>query len=56
LPSGLGVAFDAEIDRQASRIADNPLQFPIVLPELRRARLRRFPTVSSFASTTMAYL
>jgi toxin ParE1/3/4 len=40
---GLGSRFVAEVDHQAERIAANPLQFPPVLDDVRRARLRRFP-------------
>ena len=40
---GLGEAFVAELDRQASRIAETPLQFPIVLGDARRVLMRRFP-------------
>jgi toxin ParE1/3/4 len=41
--TGLGAALRAEIDRQAQRIVANPLQFPLMLADIRRARLRRFP-------------
>lgn len=40
---GLGARFRAEVDHQASRIVANALQFPVVLADVRRARLRRFP-------------
>jgi len=40
---GLGDAFILEIDRQLDRVADNPLEFPVMLADIRRARLRRFP-------------
>jgi plasmid stabilization system protein ParE len=40
---GLGDAFLAEVDRQVNRIAENPLQFPTILSDVRRARLQRFP-------------
>ncbi|WP_430425274.1 type II toxin-antitoxin system RelE/ParE family toxin [Phenylobacterium sp.] len=40
---GLGLGFRAEVDRQIGRILDNPRQFPPVLRDVRRARLRRFP-------------
>ena len=40
---GLGEQFVAEIDATVARIAANPLQFPAVLREVRRARLHRFP-------------
>jgi len=35
--------FVAEIETVVARIAGNPLQFPVVFKDLRRARLRRFP-------------
>ncbi|MBX9747062.1 MAG: type II toxin-antitoxin system RelE/ParE family toxin [Hyphomonadaceae bacterium] len=41
--SGLGGAFRSEADRQIARIAENPLQFPAIVADVRRARLRRFP-------------
>jgi toxin ParE1/3/4 len=41
--TSLGALFRAEIDRQAQRILANPLQFPLMLADIRRARLRRFP-------------
>jgi hypothetical protein len=40
---GLGALFRAEVDRQASRIIANPQQFPLMLADIRRARLRRLP-------------
>ena len=40
---GLGVAFRAELDHAVLRLAANPLQFPIVLADIRRVLLRRFP-------------
>ena len=40
---GLGVRFRDEIDFQVQRIAANPLHFPKMLSDVRRARLRRFP-------------
>jgi plasmid stabilization system protein ParE len=39
----LGAAFQAEADRQILRISEKPLQFPVVLIDIQRARLRRFP-------------
>jgi len=41
--SGLGGAFADEVDRQLSRIAAAHAEFPIVVADARRARLRRFP-------------
>ncbi len=40
---GLGGSFRAEVDRVVQRLAANPLQFPTMLADVRRARLRRFP-------------
>ncbi len=40
---GLGGAFLAEVDRQTTRIAENQLQFPVILSDVRQVRLRRFP-------------
>lgn len=40
---GLGAQFRDELDVQAQRIMANPLQFPVILADVRRARLRRFP-------------
>lgn len=40
---GLGSAFERETDRQVARIAENPMQFPIIMADVRRVRLRRFP-------------
>lgn len=40
---GLGDAFVQEVDRQVQRIAENAAGFPLVLRDVRRARLRRFP-------------
>lgn len=35
--------FVGEVEIVVARIAENPLQFPVVFKGLRRARLRRFP-------------
>ena len=35
--------FVIEVETVVARIAENPLQFPVVFKDLRRARLRRFP-------------
>ena len=40
---GLGAQFSAEVGLQIERVAANPLHFPQVRGEVRRARLRRFP-------------
>jgi plasmid stabilization system protein ParE len=39
----LGKAFLAEMDAAVARIAEAPLQYPVVYRETRRARVRRFP-------------
>jgi plasmid stabilization system protein ParE len=41
--AGLGAAFEAETEHQIARIQAKPMQFPIMLEDVRRARLRRFP-------------
>lgn len=41
--SGLGEAFVQEVDRQVQHIAENPAGFPVMLADVRRVRLRRFP-------------
>ena len=40
---GLGSEFAASVSDTISRIADNPLAFPVACGETRRAVLRRFP-------------
>jgi plasmid stabilization system protein ParE len=40
---GLGARFRAELDAAVQRLAANPEGFPVVLRDVRRARLRRFP-------------
>lgn len=41
--SGLGFRFEADLGRVFARLVENPLQFPEIEPEIRRALLRRFP-------------
>jgi plasmid stabilization system protein ParE len=41
--SGLGRSFRAAIEALAERMSVNPIQFPIVFKNIRRAHLRRFP-------------
>jgi plasmid stabilization system protein ParE len=41
--AGLGGEFRAEIDHQVQQILVNPLQFPHMLADVHRAKLRRFP-------------
>jgi len=43
---GLGTRFRAELDEVAQRLAANP--FPVVLADIRRALLRRFPYAPFF--------
>jgi len=40
---GLGAVFRSGVDRQVERMAANPLQFPRVLRDVRRAKRRQFP-------------
>jgi plasmid stabilization system protein ParE len=40
---GLGARFRGEVDFAVRRLGANPFQFPIVLADMRRARLRKFP-------------
>ena len=40
---GLGIEFANAIDEVVERISSNPLAFPIVHSEIRRAVVRRFP-------------
>ena len=46
--AGLGPRFRVEIDTAIERISTNPLQFPVVFKNLRRALLRRFPYMLFF--------
>lgn len=41
--AGLGSEFRAEVDYQVERIQQNPLQFPRVMPDVHRTKLKRFP-------------
>ena len=40
---GLGRRFQDEVDFQVNGIATHPLRHPVLLEDVRRARLRRFP-------------
>jgi plasmid stabilization system protein ParE len=40
---GLGAEFRAALDETVERLAENPMQFPLVRGETRRAILNRFP-------------
>lgn len=40
---GLGVRFEADLNRVFARLSENPSQFPVIEAEARRALLRRFP-------------
>ena len=48
---GLGARFRQELGFQVVRIADNPLQFPLRLKDIRSAKLRRFPYSLFFRAT-----
>ena len=50
--AGLGNEFGAEVDAVVARIAENPLLFPRVRGETRRAVLTRFPYALYFRLTT----
>jgi len=52
--AGLGAEFRAEIDYQVERILANPLQFPRMLADVHRAKLRRFPYGLFFRSSDEA--
>lgn len=41
--AGLGARFRGEVDFVVQRLGANPFQFPVVLADVRRARLRKFP-------------
>jgi toxin ParE1/3/4 len=41
--TGLGRRFRQSIDALIERMSENPRQFPVVLKNVRRALLRRFP-------------
>lgn len=41
--NGLGDAFRIEVAHASTRIGESPLHFPVVLRDLRRARILRFP-------------
>jgi plasmid stabilization system protein ParE len=41
--TGLGIRFRAELQALADRMTENPYQFPVVLQDIHRARLRKFP-------------
>ena len=40
---GLAALFRMEVDRQLARMSEHPLQFPVVIADIRRARMNRFP-------------
>jgi plasmid stabilization system protein ParE len=40
---GLGRRFRTEVDAVTERMSGNPLQFPVIYKNVRRALLRRFP-------------
>jgi plasmid stabilization system protein ParE len=41
--AGLGTRFREEVEATVIRIAENPQQFQVVLDDVHRARLRKFP-------------
>jgi plasmid stabilization system protein ParE len=40
---GLGFRFEEEVERLFARILDNPLQFPVLERDVRRAQMGTFP-------------
>lgn len=48
---GLGDEFGAEVDSAVARIAENPLAYPRIRGETRRAVLTRFPYALYFRMT-----
>jgi plasmid stabilization system protein ParE len=51
LAPGLGNTFQSQLDRQIARILDNPLQFPVLIADVRRARLKQFPYALFFRTS-----
>jgi hypothetical protein len=51
----LGAAFLAAADRLVHRIVENPLAFPAMTADVRRARFRRFPSACSSANLRMRF-
>ena len=49
---GLGAAFRHELERVVERLVENPMHFPIMVRDVRRARLLRFPYALYFRSTS----
>lgn len=45
---GLGPRFMAAVDAAIERIRTNPVQFPVIYKNIRRALLRRFPYALMF--------
>ena len=41
--AGLGARFREELDHQIDRISAKPLHFPVMLADVRRAKLHHFP-------------
>lgn len=46
--AGLGTRLRLEVDAAVTRMAVNPLQFPVVHKQIRRAVVRRFPYLLFF--------
>jgi len=44
----LGIAFFREMERQIQNIADNPMRFPVIYNDVRRAILMKFPYILYF--------
>lgn len=47
---GLGFRFESELDHTITRVAENPLQFPVIEGGVRRALVRTFPYGIFFCS------
>jgi toxin ParE1/3/4 len=41
--AGLGLRFRGQLQMVVNRMTENPYQFPVVLQDIHRARLRKFP-------------
>ena len=52
--AGLAARFLSDVDRTFTRIADRPLQFPLIADEVRRALLHTFPYAVYFRSSNEA--
>lgn len=52
--AGLAARFLSDVDRMFTRIAERPLQFPLVANDVRRALLHTFPYAVYFRSSNEA--